>query len=256
MDSTDDPSRLWSSGELRNPHAHSDKSRKVQAMFNAIAPRYELANTLLSFGRDRRWRQVLVRRIGARGVEPKDVLDLACGTGSTARVLARAFPKARVVGVDFAEAMLRRAHGPFSRAAADALTLPFGDGQFDLVTCTFGLRNFQSLETGLREIGRVLKPGGLLAVLDFQPPSSKVLGRVFQFYFSRILPLLGSLIASGGQTRAYHYLPRSVATWCSAKDLAGTMGHIGFDGFEETPMCFSAVRAMIAEKSRNGSAGR
>ncbi len=198
-------------------------SRQVREMFSRIAPRYDLLNHALSFRRDVVWR----RRVAARFREVLErpdarVLDLCCGTGDLTLAFAgesRSAGKssgAALFSADFAHPMLVRAsekmHARNISAGlleADALTLPFADGAFDLVATAFGFRNLANYETGLRELRRVLRPNGSLAILEFAEPRSAVFGSMFRFYFHRILPRIGGLIS--GNAQAYGYLPNSVA---------------------------------------------
>jgi demethylmenaquinone methyltransferase / 2-methoxy-6-polyprenyl-1,4-benzoquinol methylase len=241
----------WSNEELKDPHGREDKALKVQAMFNAIAGRYDLANTVISFGRAGGWRKNLLRMIRTQTGRPECILDLCCGTGDMMKLMARDYPWAKIYGADFAIKMLERIKNKskkFSCVAADALQMPFLDGQFDLITCTFGLRNFQTLETGLQEIHRVLRPGGVLAVLEFQPPQGRLDGFFFNLYFHRILPILGALVTASRKTRAYEYLPRSVSSWYGGNFLIELMAKNGFQDIQVQTLCFGTVWAVTAKK--------
>jgi demethylmenaquinone methyltransferase/2-methoxy-6-polyprenyl-1,4-benzoquinol methylase len=238
----------WSSEELKNPHGREDKAQKVQAMFNAIAGRYDLANTVISFGQAGGWRKTLVRMIRDRGGRTERILDLCCGTGDMMKLMAEEFPSAKIYGADFAVKMLQRIKSEFPCLGADALEMPFSDQTFDLVTCAFGLRNYQNLETGLQEIHRVLRPGGVLGVLEFQPPGGRWGGFFFNLYFNRILPILGALVTGGGRTRAYEYLPRSVSSWYGGNFLIELMRKNGFQEIQVRKLCFGAVWALTAKK--------
>lgn len=245
----------WSNEELKDPHGREDKAQKVQAMFNAIARRYDLANTVISFGQAGGWRKTLAKMIRERPGRPERVLDLCCGTGDMMKLMARVFPGAKIFGADFAVKMLERIKWKskskskrFPCVAADALQMPFAHGQFDLVTCTFGLRNFQTLETGLQEIHRVLRPGGTLAVLEFQPPVGRLGGFFFNLYFHRILPILGTLVTASRKTGAYEYLPRSVSSWYGGNFLIELMAKKGFHDIQVQTLCFGTVWAVTAKK--------
>lgn len=208
------------------------KAAQVQAMFDAIAPRYDLLNRLLSLGVDRRWRaEALALAVRAR---PKDVLDVATGTGDLAIALSSALPEAEVLGVDFAAGMLEVARHKAAAAGnrlrfeeADGSALPYADGSFDLVTIAYGLRNFADIDGGLREFRRVLRSGGMLLVLEFPPPPDGVFGRLFRFYFRRVVPWLGGVVS--GRPSAYAYLPASVAAFPAPEALADRMRQAGFD---------------------------
>jgi demethylmenaquinone methyltransferase/2-methoxy-6-polyprenyl-1,4-benzoquinol methylase len=203
-------------------------------MFARIAGRYDLLNHLLSGNTDRRWRRQVAKRLGAALAPDARVLDIACGTGDLALAVLEAAPGARVVGVDFCRPMLELAarkaglvglRVPF--VEGDALRLPFADRSFDGVTIGFGLRNLASVEGGLREIRRVLAPGGAAAILEFSRPVVPGFRALFQFYFSRLLPAVGGLLS--GSRSAYEYLPDSVRNFPDQERLAALMREAGFE---------------------------
>jgi demethylmenaquinone methyltransferase/2-methoxy-6-polyprenyl-1,4-benzoquinol methylase len=219
----------------------ADASKKIREMFAQIAPRYDLLNHVLSLQLDRLWRARTARRLQAILDRPDAlVLDLCCGTGDLAFALARA-GKAHIVGADFAHPMLVRAREksaalappPNQSAAppmpffeADALRLPFAGASFDLVTSAFGFRNLANYEAGLREILRVLKPGGAIAILEFTEPPDGLLGDFYRWYFCKVLPRIGGLIS--GDRSAYTYLPKSVARFFRPPELAALLSAVGY----------------------------
>ena len=222
----------------------ADASSKIREIFTQIAPRYDLLNHLLSLQLDRLWRARTASRLKSILVRPDAlVLDLCCGTGDLAFALARA-GKARILGADFAHTMLVRARekgaaqAPGHQSAptsmpffeADALRLPFANASFDLVTSAFGLRNLANYEVGLREIQRVLKPGGTIAILEFAEPPEGLLGDFYRWYFCKILPKIGGLIS--GDQGAYKYLPNSVARFFRPSELASLIGAVGYDSVD------------------------
>jgi len=224
--------------------SEQETRRQVRDMFSRIAPRYDLANHVLSVEVDRLWRRRLARRFHDILANPAArVLDLCCGTGDLAAAFSRAGP-ARAVGIDFAHPMLTRALDKdpavgFVRSAvngrvnhcyveADALFLPFSDMSFELVATAFGFRNLANYERGLAEIRRVLKPGGTLAILEFCEPRGRLFGALYGFYFRRLLPRIGSMIS--GDAAAYAYLPSSVRRFPSVDDLVRLMEAAGFRG--------------------------
>jgi demethylmenaquinone methyltransferase/2-methoxy-6-polyprenyl-1,4-benzoquinol methylase len=196
-------------------------------MFGRIAGRYDLLNRLLSGGIDQRWRRRCVRRAGA--LEGRIVVDVCCGTGDLARAFERA--GARVVGVDFTPEMLavaaRRKHlirGGYARG--DALALPVRSGSADAASIAFGLRNLADRRAGLRELRRVLRPGGVVLVLEFGMPRGRLRAALYRFYFTRLLPWIGGRIS--GDAGAYRYLPDTVLAWPRADELEREMAAAGF----------------------------
>jgi demethylmenaquinone methyltransferase/2-methoxy-6-polyprenyl-1,4-benzoquinol methylase len=206
-------------------HAMPDPA-EVRAMFSRIAPRYDLLNHLLSLGIDRRWRARVRRRLapgpGTLGV------DVCCGTGDLALCLAGA--GARVLGIDFAPPMLVRARRKgagrsASFATGDALRLPVRDACADFSSIAFGIRNVANRELGLREMARVVKPGGRVLVLEFSMPRGRILSRLYRLYFTHLLPVIGAGIS--GDRGAYRYLPDTVLAWPSPEELREEMRRIG-----------------------------
>ncbi|HEX9342473.1 MAG TPA: class I SAM-dependent methyltransferase [Actinomycetota bacterium] len=191
-------------------------ARGVRRMFDRVAPRYDLANTVLSLGQDRHWRSAAA---GATGLgDGEAAVDVACGTGKLAADLARLAPGATVIGLDFSVEMLRRAGGSVPVAAGDALALPLADASVDVVTIAFGLRNLPDPAQGLREFRRVLRPGGRLVVCEFSHPVLPGFREVYERYLNRLLPLAARRLSPDPE--AYEYLARSIAAWPSQPDLA------------------------------------
>jgi demethylmenaquinone methyltransferase/2-methoxy-6-polyprenyl-1,4-benzoquinol methylase len=202
----------------------------VRGMFGRIAPRYDLANHLLSGNLDRLWRRHTVRRVrdvlerpGAR------VLDICCGTGDLAVALQKR-TASRVLASDFCHPMLVAADRKIPGGVlfeSDALRLPVREASLDLVTVAFGFRNLVDYDAGLREMRRVLRPGGVAAILEFSQPQNSLFAAVYHFYSRRILPLIGGLITGSGD--AYRYLPESIQKFPDAPELAAAMRRAGFD---------------------------
>jgi demethylmenaquinone methyltransferase / 2-methoxy-6-polyprenyl-1,4-benzoquinol methylase len=217
--------------------------RAVREMFTSIAPRYDLLNHVLSFNVDRWWWQRVARTFASILAQPNvRVLDLCCGTGDMAFALQRraANSSATILGADFSHAMLQRAYekseGPSpSWIEADALSLPFSDGEFDLVTSAFGFRNLADYDAGLREILRVLRPGGECGILDFGEPQG-VMGLAYRIYFRRVLPLIGTAIS--GVRGPYAYLPASVARFPGPQEMLKRMRRAGFSQSSWMPYTF------------------
>lgn len=189
-------------------------------MFDRIARRYDAVNTILSVGTDGGWRRRAARETG---LEPGgSALDVACGSGKlTARLAALAGASGRVVGLDFSPEMLaiaRRAHPGLEFVEGDALNLPFGSGEFDATTIAFGLRNLADPIRGLREMVRVLRPGGRAVVLEFVRPPRSPAGAAYRLYLRTVLPALGGAIS--GSPSAYRYLSDTVDSYRSSGELA------------------------------------
>jgi demethylmenaquinone methyltransferase/2-methoxy-6-polyprenyl-1,4-benzoquinol methylase len=198
------------------------RADEVRTMFDRIAPVYDAMNHLMTAGLDRRWRRLTAEAVVRPGDE---VLDACCGTGDLA-VAARA-AGGDVTGLDFSERMLERARrkSPEVRwVAGDVLALPFGDGSFDAVTVGFGVRNVEDLEAGLRELARVLRPGGRLGCLEITRPRG-LLRPFFRLWFDGLVPLAGRVLPGGA---AYAYLPASVRRFPGPEDLAAAMERGGF----------------------------
>lgn len=207
----------------------SAKVRAVDAMFDAIAPRYDLLNRVLTFGLDVGWRRRAVRSLdlpaGSR------VLDLACGTGDLCRVLEAAGH--RVVGVDRSAGMLAAARTRAPLVRGDCLELPVPDAAVDGVVCGFALRNFLSLEPFLAECARVLRPGGRVALLEVSAPENAVLRAGHGLYFGKVVPFVGGLLSDRD---AYRYLPDSVAYLPPGSRLVDMLGDAGFGEVRRRPL--------------------
>lgn len=233
-----------------------DKSEaRVRQMFGEIAPRYDLLNHLLSAGIDRRWRTKTVRRVPSEGTAP--ILDLCTGTGDLALAYAQATGgRVPIFGADFCHEMLTRADdkarrdapsAPPSFVEADAQRLPFADDMFQLVTVAFGLRNVTDTDRGLREMARVCQPGGRVAVLEFSLPEQPILRSVYGWYFRRVLPRIGQLLARNRQS-AYNYLPESVQEFPSGEALAIRMRAAGLGRVEYERLTFGVATLYVGTK--------
>jgi demethylmenaquinone methyltransferase/2-methoxy-6-polyprenyl-1,4-benzoquinol methylase len=197
-------------------------------MFDRVAPRYDLANTVFSLGQDRAWRQAAARatRLAAGQV----AVDVACGTGALTRELGAMAPGAVVAGLDFSQGMLARARSspePSLRlAAGDALRLPLADASVDVVTIAFGLRNLPEPGQGLLELRRVLRPGGRLVVCEFSHPVVPVFRQVYRRYLTRLMPVAARRLTPDPE--AYQYLARSIGAWPDQPGLARWLQEAGF----------------------------
>ena len=235
-------------------------AQAVREMFSSIAPRYDLLNHVLSFNIDRLWWWRTARRFDAILQRPEArVLDLCCGTGDMAFALHRRALRRRVgsgashiLGADFSHAMLQRAAAKAQEKdkdkdkekgsgatlcwiEADALRLPFPDGHFNLVTSAFGFRNLADYDAGLREIARVLAPGGECGILDFGEPGG-LIGQCYRVYFKKVLPAVGTMIS--GVRGPYAYLPASVERFPAPDEMLARMRQAGFREVSWTPYTF------------------
>jgi demethylmenaquinone methyltransferase/2-methoxy-6-polyprenyl-1,4-benzoquinol methylase len=223
-------------------------------MFDAIAPRYDLLNHLLSAGIDKRWRARAIRSLQLTGRET--LVDVATGTADVALQARRASPgAARVLGVDFAGAMLAlgltkvRAAGESDRIAlvrGDAMRLPVDSASADAVTISFGIRNVQQPDMACREMARVLRPGGRLAILEFGVPRIPGLSALYLWYFKQVLPRIGRLIS--GHTGAYTYLPASVGSFPPPDEFMKILRQSGFAEVRAVPLTLGIVYLYVGRK--------
>jgi len=228
-----------------NPAAFN---RQVHQMFNAIAPRYDLLNRLLSGGRDRYWRRRAVARLAPKPGE--HFLDIATGTADVALEIVRqsSTREVQVVGMDFSEPMLELARqkiesqdraGMIQLQTGSAEHLPFADQSFDGTTTAFGVRNFSDVDRSLREMVRVLKPGGRSVILEFALPRHPVLNFLYRFYFETLLPRVGRWVSR--HPSAYTYLPESVAAFPVREEFKSRMQRAGFDEVTYRELTFGMV---------------
>lgn len=216
--------------------------------FDIIASNYDRMNRLMTLGLDRRWRERAVR--GLQG----NVLDVACGTGDMVVGLAK--QGCTVTGIDISEEMLAIARRKTAAAAphlspptfhlGDAEALPFSDDTFDAVTCAFGVRNFVHLEQGLREMHRVLRPGGRAVVLELSVPRAPLVQAFYNLYARRIIPLLGAAVA--GNREAYTYLPESIRRFPTPNRFAELLRQVGFASVRLHPLTLGVCHLYVADK--------
>jgi len=231
-----------------------NKKDQVARMFDGISHRYDLLNRLLSAGIDVRWRKQALRMLG-RHIQPVQILDVATGTADLALALADRWPSAKVVGVDISEGMLaigrRKIHeeGLGSRLelrTADAENLPFEQGFYDAVTVAFGVRNFENLEKGLSELTRVLRPGGILLVLEFSQPRSWLIRQAMNFYSRTLMPALGGWLSN--DRAAYTYLPESVVVFPEGLDFEKYLIDSGLKVVESKRLSMGIASIYLAKK--------
>lgn len=221
----------------------------IKAMFARIAPAYDLNNRLHSLGRDIAWRRALV---AAADVQPgQAVLDVACGTGDVAGLLAASNVAGRIVGLDFCPEMIAIAQRKFAGATiewvvGDATALPLADASFDVVTIAFGLRNIPDMPKALAEFRRVLRPGGRLAVLEFHPPKKWAMAGLLGLYLWKIMPRTAGWIARD-RTGAYRYLCTSIHGFLTAEQMSQEISKAGFVESHCRPLNFAMAAIHIAE---------
>jgi demethylmenaquinone methyltransferase/2-methoxy-6-polyprenyl-1,4-benzoquinol methylase len=228
------------------------KTERVRTMFDRIAGRYDTLNRLISLGIDARWRDRVVRTVVAHGAT--SVLDVATGTADLAIAMAAAgIPD--VVGVDLSPGMLAVGREKVARTGlgvrlelADAAALPFEDASFDAITVAFGVRNFEDLGKGLRELVRVLRPGGLIAVLELSTPTAPLLRAAHRFYTMQILPRVGALVS--GEGAAYRYLPASVAAFPDPPAFREALVAAGAERPRTLPLTFGVASLHLATRPR------
>ncbi|MBM4086767.1 MAG: bifunctional demethylmenaquinone methyltransferase/2-methoxy-6-polyprenyl-1,4-benzoquinol methylase UbiE [Planctomycetes bacterium] len=226
----------------------------IRAMFASVARRYDLLNRLLSFTCDRRWRKFAARVSGLRpGMR---VLDVCAGTGDLAIAYAEAMDGGMVVATDFCHEMLKLARPKLETrnladcvrvVEADALCLPFPDGAFDVSTVAFGIRNVADLDAGIREMARVVKPGGRVVILEFAPRTATWFHTLYKFYMTRVLPVVGRVV-SGSKVDAYRYLTSSVLAFADAAELRRRMETCGLANVTIHPKTFGIVSVLVAGK--------
>ena len=234
----------------------AEKRAYVKRIFSEIAPRYDLLNHVLSLNIDRRWRRKAIATLSVERDQTGRYLDLCAGTMDVAAEISRlAGFRGLVIGADFAEPMLRAGTGKIKGSgiapvAADAVQLPIASGQLAGAIVAFGIRNVAGLDESLREAFRVLVPGGRFVILEFSTPRIRVLRALYQFYFHRVLPLIGGLIS--GHRTAYQYLPRSVANFPVEEELARRMEAAGFAKVSWSGLSFGVAAIHVGERPISG----
>ena len=239
--------------EVKPYRPEGSKKEQVAEMFNAISPKYDALNRILSAGIDQSWRRKTLREIRATGA--LNLLDVATGTADLALALAKGIPGSRVVGVDISAGMLevgrskvraRDLEGRVRLDLGDGEQLPYEESSFGAVTVAFGVRNFENLEQGLRDMRRVLEPGGTLAVLEFSQPTGWPLRSLYLFYFKNILPRIGRLVSKDAS--AYTYLPNSVQAFPYGEAFAAKLREAGFKSVRVRPLTFGIASLYLAIK--------
>lgn len=247
-----------SGAELVNPYNDGDpKARQVEQMFDSIAPAYDFMNTAMTFGLHRHWRNRSLSDALKSSASPANILDIATGTGDLAFYLHRRLPGASITGIDLSEGMIAEALAKLKKEPAeaarriefrkaDATAIPLPDGCMDLVTVAYGVRNFENLRAGYREMRRVLRPGGTLCVIELSCPANPVLRRLYDIYSRNIIPAVGKMVS--GDSRAYSYLPESIAAAPQREAMSAIIRECGFSECRWKTLTFGAVTYYIATK--------
>src|ERR1035437_3070291 len=230
----------------------TSKKEQVASMFNAIAPKYDFLNQLLSLGIHKGWRRKAIQLLQAQ--KPKTVLDIATGTADFAIEAMKLNPE-KIVGVDISEGMLKLGIAKINKLGlqntielklGDSENLPFADNSFDAITVGFGVRNFENLEKGIADIYRVLNTKGILVVLEFSKPSKFPIKQVYKFYFKYITPFIGKLFSKDNS--AYTYLPESVNAFPAGEDFLKILRNAGFKETKAFPQTFGIATIYIGMK--------
>lgn len=228
------------------------KTEQVREMFDSIAPAYDFMNRAMTFGIDRMWRRRAVKLL--RDIRHTDILDIATGTGDLAILMAGKLDGAKVTGLDLSEGMIeigRRkvlARGLSERISfqtGDCLHLPFADASFDCITCAYGVRNFENLAAGYREMRRVLRPGGRLVVLELSTPASPLVKPFYKLYTRFLIPAVGRMVSK--DTRAYSYLPESIAAVPQRTEMCGIMNEAGFTDSRYISLTFGTCMIYVGQ---------
>jgi demethylmenaquinone methyltransferase / 2-methoxy-6-polyprenyl-1,4-benzoquinol methylase len=228
------------------------KKAQVEEMFDNIAYRYDFLNHLLSMGIDILWRKKAVKYIGT--IQPKKILDVASGTGDFAFEALSLHPE-KVIGFDLSEGMMNlgrekakklKVRNTVEFVKGDSEKMPFADNSFDAITVGFGVRNFENLEAGLKEIFRVTRPGGKVVILEASMPQNAIIRSVFSLYFGKIVPLIGKLFSK--DARAYSYLPESVLAFPHGLELVRILENIGFRKVKWEALTFGSCAFYGMEK--------
>ena len=236
------------------PDAGSNLNKKEQVadMFNSIAGKYDFLNHFLSMGIDKGWRRKAIKEIAA--VKPQTILDIATGTGDLAIAASKINPQ-EIVGVDISEGMLEvgrkkikslNLENIITLQKGDSEALGFESNSFDAITCAYGVRNFENLVAGLKEMNRVMKPGGKLAILEFSHPKQFPVKQLYQFYFKYILPTLGKMVSK--HKSAYTYLPESVMAFPEGKRFCEILTDCGFKNAKARPLTLGITTLYTASK--------
>lgn len=241
-----------------NPYnTGEEKGEQIERMFDSISRRYDLMNSAMSLGQHKRWSSKALKA-ALKELRPEGsvrVLDVACGTGEVAFRINKLLPSARITGIDLSDGMLDIAKEKLKKLAlsqqelivfgkCDCLSMPFHDGDFEMVTVAYGVRNFSDLKRGIQEIRRVLAPGGVLCLIELSMPTGWLPRQAYKLYSGLVIPQIGKLIS--GDKRAYSYLPESIAACPQREDMAALLYACGFSVVDWKSLSFGALTYYIA----------
>ncbi len=245
--------------EVKPYNEDEAKGKQVGEMFDAIAPAYDFMNTMMTGGLHVRWRNRALKMVSTMLPQggPKMVLDVACGTGDVSFRLHELFPKAHITGLDLSPGMLEIAERKLAMMdlsaqkhitflEGDSLKMPFPDETFDVVTVAYGVRNFERLEDGYREMRRVMKPGGVICVIELSEPSNGLIKGGYRVYSRHVIPVVGRMVSH--DTRAYSYLPESIAACPQREDMTALMEKAGFKDARYKSLTLGVITIYIATK--------
>lgn len=229
------------------------KKEQVRSMFNSIAGKYDFLNHFLSMGIDIYWRNQLVKRLKKN--RPSQILDIATGTGDLAITISKALPQASIIGADISENMLevgkqkvikKKLDDRIKMELGDSEKLKYNDGFFDAVTVAFGVRNYEDLDKGLKEMNRVTKTNGTVNILEFSKPTAFPIKQIYNFYFSSILPLLGKSVSK--DDAAYTYLPESVQKFPDGDKFLKHLSSAGYQDVKQVKFTFGICSLYMGKK--------
>jgi demethylmenaquinone methyltransferase / 2-methoxy-6-polyprenyl-1,4-benzoquinol methylase len=239
--------------EITPYNTSTDKKEQVAEMFDHIAPKYDFLNQVLSFGIHKSWRRRTIKKL--RALKPRVMMDVATGTGDLAIEAVKQLSPDKIIGVDISEGMMKfgrekvkqlKLDHIISFESGDSENLPFADNRFDAVTVGFGVRNFAHLQKGIDGMFRVLKPGGMLVVLEFSKPHKFPMKQGYAFYSRFILPLIGRMFSR--DKRAYSYLPESIAAFPEGRKFLEVMKKAGFSDVSWQPLTFGIASIYVGKK--------
>ncbi len=250
---------MGSAEEVKPYNGEEAKGKQVGEMFDSIAPAYDFMNTMMTGGLHVGWRNRGLKMASAMlpHGKPKMALDVACGTGDVTFRLHELFPKAHITGIDLSAGMLKIAKEKLDGLDTDAqkhitfiegnsLNMPFPDETFDLVTVAYGVRNFEHLEDGYREMLRVMKPGGVICVIELSEPANAPIKSLYRLYSRNVIPFIGRMVSH--DTRAYSYLPESIAACPQRGDMTAMMERAGFKEASFKSLTFGVITIYLASK--------